>query len=110
MRPASCRCSWEVAVPLDFGFACNIASARPPGDRAPTLVDDNRRFLRDLSPAYSTFWIADHLQIGENPLLECWSTLCTYAAEFPRLRCGTIVLGQSYRNPALPAKISASLQ
>jgi alkanesulfonate monooxygenase SsuD/methylene tetrahydromethanopterin reductase-like flavin-dependent oxidoreductase (luciferase family) len=95
---------------VDFGFACNIASARPADGGPWNLADDNRRFLRALSPAFSTFWIADHLQIYGAPSLECWTMLCTYAAEFPRLQCGTIVLGQSYRNPALLAKMAASFQ
>ncbi|HEY8884350.1 MAG TPA: LLM class flavin-dependent oxidoreductase [Chloroflexota bacterium] len=95
---------------VDFGFVCNIASAAPRDGGHATFPDDNRRFLRELKPPFNAFWMADHLQIGDNPMLEGWTSLCVYAAEFPALRCGTIVLGQSYRNPALLAKMAASLQ
>jgi alkanesulfonate monooxygenase SsuD/methylene tetrahydromethanopterin reductase-like flavin-dependent oxidoreductase (luciferase family) len=97
-------------VAVDFGFVCNIASAAPRDGGHSTFPDDNRRFLRELKAPFNAFWMADHLQIGDNPMLEAWTSLCVYAAEFPALRCGTIVLGQSYRNPALLAKMAASLQ
>src|SRR4029077_13575520 len=55
-------------------------------------------------------WVEDHFQFGDNPLLECWTALCTYGAEFPNLKLGTIVMSQSYRNPAMLAKMGAILQ
>ena len=93
---------------VDFGFVCSLGAAG--ADQAATLVDDNRRFLRALAPPFTTFWMEDHFQFGERPLLECWTALCTYGAEFPNLRLGTIVMGQSYRNPAMLAKMGAVLQ
>jgi F420-dependent oxidoreductase-like protein len=41
--------------------------------------------------------------------LECWSTLSALAALVPRLRVGTIVVGNTYRNPALVAKMGATV-
>jgi alkanesulfonate monooxygenase SsuD/methylene tetrahydromethanopterin reductase-like flavin-dependent oxidoreductase (luciferase family) len=38
------------------------------------------------------------------------TTLSYLAAEFPHLGVGSLVLGQSYRNPALLAKMAANLQ
>jgi alkanesulfonate monooxygenase SsuD/methylene tetrahydromethanopterin reductase-like flavin-dependent oxidoreductase (luciferase family) len=58
----------------------------------------------------TTFWVEDHFQFGDQPLLECWTALAMYAGEFPRLRLGTIVMSQSYRNPAMLAKMGAALQ
>jgi alkanesulfonate monooxygenase SsuD/methylene tetrahydromethanopterin reductase-like flavin-dependent oxidoreductase (luciferase family) len=43
------------------------------------------------------------------PVIECWTTLTFLAARYPQLRWGTIVLCQSYRNPALLAKMVANL-
>lgn len=42
--------------------------------------------------------------------LECMSSLAYFAAAYPHLVFGPIVLCQSYRNPALVAKMGATLQ
>lgn len=63
-----------------------------------------------LPPEFSTAWISDHLQFGDRPQLEGWTALTFLAAEFPRYRFGHLVLSQSFRNPALLAKMSATLQ
>ena len=42
-------------------------------------------------------------------MLECWTTLSALAAETKRLRIGTIVLGNTYRHPAVLAKMTAQL-
>ena len=44
------------------------------------------------------------------PTIECMTTVAFYAAQFPALKIGTLVLGQGYRNPALTAKMAANLQ
>ncbi|MBI4638554.1 MAG: TIGR03560 family F420-dependent LLM class oxidoreductase [Candidatus Rokubacteria bacterium] len=41
--------------------------------------------------------------------LECWSTLAALAALVPRMRVGTIVLGNTYRHPAVVAKMAATV-
>src|SRR5947209_12027917 len=41
----------------------------------------------------------------EGVMLESWSTLSALAALVPRIRVGTIVLGNTYRHPAVVAKI-----
>lgn len=74
------------------------------------LLADNERFLTLLADHFDTFWMEDHFQWGATPTLEAWTSLTWYAARFPRYRCGTVVLGQSYRNPALLAKMAATLQ
>jgi alkanesulfonate monooxygenase SsuD/methylene tetrahydromethanopterin reductase-like flavin-dependent oxidoreductase (luciferase family) len=61
-------------------------------------------------PEFSTVWVSDHFQIGDTPILEGWTLLTYLAAAFPRFRYGHLVLGQSYRNPALLAKMAATLQ
>src|SRR5262245_31105578 len=43
-------------------------------------------------------------------VLECWSTLSTLAALVPRLRLGTIVVGNTYRHPAIVAKMADNIQ
>ncbi len=58
-------------------------------------------------------WTFDHfIPIFSNPngpCLEGWTTLTALLAQVPRLRGGTLVTGNSYRNPALLANIAATL-
>jgi alkanesulfonate monooxygenase SsuD/methylene tetrahydromethanopterin reductase-like flavin-dependent oxidoreductase (luciferase family) len=46
----------------------------------------------------------------ESPILEAWTAIAFFAAEFPGYRFGNLVLSQSYRNPALLAKMATTLQ
>ena len=69
-----------------------------------------RMVLEMAPPVFSTVWISDHLQFGREPTIEGWTLLTYLAAAFPRFRYGHLVLSQSYRNPALLAKMAASLQ
>jgi F420-dependent oxidoreductase-like protein len=59
-------------------------------------------------------WFADHfMPDGEGEAvmvsnLECWTTLSALCATVPRLRVGSLVTGNTYRNPALLAKMAAT--
>lgn len=65
---------------------------------------------------FSTAWIADHFfpwmgsmdQTLATP--EAWTTIAYLTGRYPQLSFGSIVLSQSYRPPALLAKMAASLQ
>ena len=45
----------------------------------------------------------------EGSMLESWSSLSALAALVPRMRVGTIVLGNTYRHPSLVAKMAAQV-
>ena len=66
--------------------------------------------------AFASAWVADHFvpwaefQDPMTDVHECWSTVCYLAGMFPEYPLGNIVLSQSYRSPALLAKMSATLQ
>jgi F420-dependent oxidoreductase-like protein len=45
----------------------------------------------------------------EGAMLESWSTLSALAALVPRMRVGTIVLGNTYRHPAVVAKMATQV-
>ncbi len=68
------------------------------------------RCVEVLGPEFTTLWTSDHLQFGDSPVLECWTRLCFLAGRFDRFQVGSLVLGQGYRNPALLAKMAATLQ
>ena len=58
-------------------------------------------------------WFADHfMSPGRNtgtPFPEAWMTMSAVAALVPRVRVGTMVTGNTYRNPAVLAKMAATL-
>jgi alkanesulfonate monooxygenase SsuD/methylene tetrahydromethanopterin reductase-like flavin-dependent oxidoreductase (luciferase family) len=93
---------------LDFGW---VVQPIPWPDMLPAdLHEYTRASIRALSPHFSTIWVEDHLQWGGYPTLEAFATIAYLAAEFPQYRIGSIVFGQGYRNPALLAKMAATLQ
>ncbi len=57
--------------------------------------------------------VADHFMPNtaerDGATLEAWTTLTALAALVPRIRVGTIVLGNTYRHPAVLAKMAATL-
>jgi len=65
------------------------------------------------STGWDTACVSDHFMPNtrerEGAVLEAWSTLSALAAVVPRMRIGTIVLGNTYRHPAVVAKMAAQV-
>lgn len=59
------------------------------------------------------FWYADHFMPNSTdldvPINECWTVLAGIAAAVPRLRLGPLVTGNTYRHPAVLAKMAATV-
>ncbi len=81
-----------------------------PGYVLHELIAYNRLCIEALTAGFTTLWLEDHLQMGKTDELECLTTLSYLAALYPQFKVGTLVLSQSYRNPALLAKMAANLQ
>ncbi len=94
-------------MPLEFGLSLPPAPRR---ERLGTWVADIAATLAMFGDLFTSVWKTDHFQRGDEPVHEAWTTIAYLAARFPALRVGTIVLSQSYRNPALLAKMGATLQ
>ena len=74
------------------------------------MLAENERVLDRIRGVFSTLWFDDHFMKDNVPLLESWTTLSYLAGKYPEFKLGTAVLSQSYRNPALLAKMISSLQ
>ena len=59
-------------------------------------------------------WYADHFMPNaadnSGPTSECWTTLAALAVAVPRIRIGSLVAGNTYRHPAVLAKMAANVQ
>lgn len=71
-----------------------------------TFREDLHRALELVSGPFDSAWIIDHLDAD----LEGFTALTYMAALQPKLKFGHTVLCQSFRNPALVAKMGATLQ
>jgi alkanesulfonate monooxygenase SsuD/methylene tetrahydromethanopterin reductase-like flavin-dependent oxidoreductase (luciferase family) len=79
-------------------------------ERRATYLDDLTRALELAAGSFDSAWMVDHLQFGNIGVLEGFTALAYVAALQPRLKVGHAVLCQSFRNPALLAKMAATLQ
>jgi alkanesulfonate monooxygenase SsuD/methylene tetrahydromethanopterin reductase-like flavin-dependent oxidoreductase (luciferase family) len=59
---------------------------------------------------FDSVWFTDHLQYDDSPILEGWTALTYLSSLFPQYSFGHVVLCQSFRNPALLAKMAATFQ
>lgn len=62
---------------------------------------------------FTRLWLSDHLFLDADALrtdcLEAWTVLAALSRDLTRIRMGAMVTCQSYRNPALLAKIAAGV-
>jgi len=92
---------------IQFGWT--IPSGPRTQARAPFLATVEQGF-GIIKGHFDSTWLTDHLQYDDNPLLEGWTALTYFAALHPEFDFGHAVLCQSFRNPALLAKMTATFQ
>jgi probable F420-dependent oxidoreductase len=86
---------------------------------APVSWDGVRRVAQAAeSVGFDSVWVSDHLFLDFGKYggsgqpegsLECWTTLSGLAAATSRVRLGSLVLCNDFRNPGLLAKMAATL-
>ena len=94
---------------IHFGWMLPTGKQRLPA--TPTNKNEHiLRVLEFINGRFHSAWIPDHLMDDQAPIPEAFVTLSYFAGLFPHLFWGTAVLCQSFRNPALLAKMGATLQ
>ncbi len=58
---------------------------------------------------YHSVFLDDHLMLHKMPILECWTTLSALSSVTETIRLGTMVTCNTFRNPALLAKMAATV-
>jgi alkanesulfonate monooxygenase SsuD/methylene tetrahydromethanopterin reductase-like flavin-dependent oxidoreductase (luciferase family) len=91
---------------LQFGL---VLPPGPPKGAIDRYLTDLDRQMPRIESLFSGLWMTDHLFWDQEPTYEAWTILSFIAAKY-QFEFGPIVLSQSYRNPALLAKMAVTLQ
>ena len=92
---------------VDFGL---VLPSGPRKQHIHAWLDDLDTYLPGLAGRFKSLWMTDHFFWDDEPTYEAWTVMSFAAARWPQFSIGPMVLGQSYRNPALLAKMGATLQ
>ena len=93
---------------IQFGWS--LPSGARDKNRRQDYADGIARGMALITGHFDSAWFVDHFQFDDSDQLEAWVALTYFAAQYPQFQFGHAVLCQSYRNPALTAKMGASLQ
>ena len=101
--------SLKYGLYLPTGFVGELASFKDPTEAYETLTH-----MAQTADAlgYETVWVPDHLHTdppSQAMLFESWITASAVARETKRVRIGHLVTANSYRHPALQAKMASTL-
>ena len=96
-------------------FGVEIPGFSPVSSNETSFVEQVMSFLRGLGSDFDSVWCMDHFYPWQTwacrtaDVLECFTTISYLSGVFTKLNFGSIVLCNSYRNPALLAKMGATL-
>src|SRR6476659_1829287 len=93
-----------------IGLGWTLPNGAASVERRSTFIADVERGLDLISGHFESVWMADHLEYQDVDMLEGWTSIAYFAASHPQLRFGHTVICQGFRNPALLAKMGATLQ
>src|SRR2546423_1229579 len=94
---------------LSPGFAHELAGIKDPVEAYETLT----RWAQTADQSgYDSVWIPDHFITAppsQEMVFECWTMAAALARDTKRVRIGQMATGNTYRNPALQAKMASTL-
>jgi alkanesulfonate monooxygenase SsuD/methylene tetrahydromethanopterin reductase-like flavin-dependent oxidoreductase (luciferase family) len=93
---------------IQFGWVLNGGPKE--GMPSQQYNEISRQQIELVREQIDSLWFVDHVQFADSPVLEGWTALTYFAALYPQFQVGHMVLCQSFRNPALLAKMAATLQ
>jgi len=96
-------------------FGLRNTSFGYPGGTGDVWLDVKSHIQRAEQDGFDSFWVMDHFYqlpahgSEQEPFLDAWTVLPALAAVTSRIRLGAMVSPVGYRNPALLARMAASL-
>jgi alkanesulfonate monooxygenase SsuD/methylene tetrahydromethanopterin reductase-like flavin-dependent oxidoreductase (luciferase family) len=97
-------------------FGWRVPAFPVDGSHGGSFRDQVFAYLDAIQGRFASAWAADHFVPWHQALdpmtdtLECWTTIAHLAGKYPKLLFGSMVMSQSYRQPALLAKMATTLQ
>ncbi len=89
------------------GWRMDLVSIQDPGAAWARVVEVAREAE---ALGYDSIWVYDHFHTVPRPttekVFECWTTMAALAQATSTIRLGQMVSCNSYRNPALVAKLT----
>jgi len=94
----------------DFKFGLCLGGFPEDGSSGTEFTTNIVKYLKEAAHHYDSIWIPDHLHsFGKKDAIESMTTISYISALFPEHKLGTAVTCNSFRNPALTAKMAATL-
>ena len=95
-------------------FGVGISRLSDDGSQGKDHIQNIYKYLDSIDDVYESAWVSDHLIPTVEPYyidyFECLTLTSYLLPQYPNLKFGQIVLCNNYRNPALLAKMSSTLQ
>lgn len=99
---------------MRIGITLPLSQGDTPDEHVPTFGETLAFAQHAETVGLDSIWVFDHLLfrfpgVPQEGVREAWTTLSALAAVVPRVELGSLVMCATFRNPALMAKMAATL-